>query len=118
MHNAIDKERMKRYWPGIKKAINYIMLTGLIRSKTDGKKRKVIRLLHWQRKLQHCLLRQILQNKIMNMHWQHIAAKQQITGMIILNDWTYVTNTQLAKKYNVEGYYIRINPYLILLLMI
>ncbi len=28
MHNAIDKERMKRYWPGIKKAINFIMLNG------------------------------------------------------------------------------------------
>ncbi|HEY2726756.1 MAG TPA: glycoside hydrolase family 15 protein, partial [Parafilimonas sp.] len=28
-----------------------------------------------------------------------------------IENWTYVTGTELAKKYNVDGYYIRINPY-------
>ncbi len=28
-----------------------------------------------------------------------------------IEKWTYVTGTSLAKEHNVEGYYIRINPY-------
>ena len=28
MHNAIDKERMNRYWPIIKKAIKFLIVNG------------------------------------------------------------------------------------------
>ncbi|MDQ6903488.1 MAG: glycoside hydrolase family 15 protein [Bacteroidota bacterium] len=108
---AIENDRMKRYWPGIKKAISFLIKNGPY-TKQD----------RWEEQegyspftiavsiaglLSGADLAELNNEKELATYCRETADFWNAN----VEKWTYVTGTDLAKKYDVDGYYIRINPY-------
>jgi glucoamylase len=111
VHNAISKERMGRYWPGIKKAIEFILLNGPYTQQDRWEEEKG----YTPFTLATQIAALLAAAKLAEENDEPALATYCLETADYWNDnieyWTYVTNTPLAKQYNIDGYYIRINPY-------
>ena len=110
-NKQLDDERMKRYWPGIKKAISFIVLNG------PGTQQD-----RWEEEagLTAFTLSAEIAALLSAAHLAEINNEPSIAEYCrqtadFWNDqiesWTYVTDTPLSKEVGVEGYYMRVNPY-------
>lgn len=110
-HNTVDKERMARYWPIIKKAISYLIINGPYTQQDRWEEEKGFSPFTIAAEIAGLLGAADLADAN---HEEEIANYCRETADY-WNDnieiWTYVTGTSLAKETGVEGYYIRINPY-------
>ncbi|MEP6684805.1 MAG: glycoside hydrolase family 15 protein, partial [Parafilimonas sp.] len=111
VHDAVDKERMSRYWPIIKLAIRYLIQNGPYTQEDRWEEEKGFTPFTLATEIAGLLAGADLaeQNGEKELAVYCRETADYWNGKI--EDWTYVTNTSLTKKYNVEGYYIRINPY-------
>lgn len=110
-HNKqIDSERLKRYWPGIKKALSFIIINGPYTQQD-----------RWEEEagLTAFTLATQITALLSAAHLAEIDNDEEMANFCRetadywneqIEKWTYVTDTPLAKKVGVEGYYIRINP--------
>jgi glucoamylase len=110
-YKLIDKDRMKRYWPVIKKAISFLIINGPATQQD-----------RWEQQpgLSPYTLATEVAGLLAAAHLAEINNEQEIAGYCRdtadywngnIEQWTYVKETRLAEEYNVEGYYVRINPY-------
>ncbi len=110
-NNAIDKDRMARYWPVIKKAISYLIINGPYTQQDRWEEEKGFSPFTISAAIAGLLAAADLADAN---HQQEIATYCRETANYWnenIETWTYVTGTSLAKETGVDGYYIRINPY-------
>ena len=108
---AIDDERMKRYWPLIKKALAYLVKNGPYTGEDRWEEEKGYSPFTLATEVAALLagadLADLNNEKELATYCRETADawNEQI------ENWTYVTGTSLAKEHDVDGYYIRINPF-------
>ena len=111
IHEVIDKERMERYWPVIKKAIRFLIINGPYTKQDRWEEEKGFTPFTIAAEIAGLLAGADLADQN---NEKELAAYCRDTAdywNAQIESWTYVTDTSLTKKYNVDGYYIRINPY-------
>lgn len=110
-HNAIDEDRMARYWPIIKKAISYLIINGPYTQQDRWEEEKGFSAFTIAAEIAGLLAAADLADA----NQEHEIATYCRETADYWNDnietWTYVSGTSLAKETGVDGYYIRINPY-------
>lgn len=110
-HAVLEKDRLARYWPGVKKALHYLLLNGPYTEEDRWEE---------QKGFTPFTLATVIAGMLAG---AEIAQLNDDTGLAeycrqtadtwneMIEQWTYVTGTTLAKTCGVEGYYIRTNPY-------
>lgn len=107
----LEPDRLKRYWPGIKKAISFLVIHGPFTQQD-----------RWEEEsgLSSFTLAAEITGLLSAAHLAEISDEPEIAGYCLemadfwneqIENWTYVTDTPLCKEVGVEGYYMRINPY-------
>jgi len=108
---AIDDERIKRYWPGLKKAISFLIKNGPYTKQDRWEEEKGYSPFTIAVSIAALLagadLAEINNEKELATFCRETADCWNSD----IERWTYVTGTELAKDYGVDGYYIRVNPY-------
>jgi glucoamylase len=110
-HKLIDSERMKRYWPIIKKAISFLIMNGPATQQD-----------RWEQQpgLSPYTLATEVAGLLAGAQLAEINKDEELAGYCYdtadywnanIERWTYAEGTELAKQYGVAGYYVRINPY-------
>ena len=111
-HNhRLDDYKMKSYWPGIKKAISFIVINGPSTQQD-----------RWEEEsgLTAFTLAAEITGLLSAAHLADLNNEPEIAEYCRdtadfwneqIENWTYVTDTPLSKESRVEGYYMRINPY-------
>lgn len=110
-HKLIDGERMKRYWPIVKKAISFLIMNGPATEED-----------RWEQQsgLSPYTLATEIAGLLAGAHLAEINNEKELAGYCYdtadywnanIEPWTYIEGTDLAKQHNVTGYYVRINPY-------
>lgn len=109
-NNAIDTASVKRYWPGIKKAIAFLIHNGPYTSQD-----------RWEEEpgytpftIAVCIAAMLAGANVADENNEKVLANICREIADSWNDqietWTYVTGTALAKEHHIDGYYIRLNP--------
>ncbi len=110
-HNAIDKGRMNRYWPVVKRAISFLIKNGPYTQEDRWEEEKGFSPFTIATEIAGLLaaadIAEINNEKDLAAYCRETADYWNDN----IETWTYVTNTSLAKKNNIDGYYIRLNPY-------
>jgi len=110
-HKLIDQDRMKRYWPVIKKAIAFLIMNGPSTQQD-----------RWEQQpgLSPYTLATEVAGLLAGAHLAEINNEAEIATYCYetadywnanIERWTYIEGTKLAQEHNVDGYYVRINPY-------
>lgn len=107
----IEPDRVRRYWPGIQKALKYILSYGPY-TRQD----------RWEEEagytpftlatqiaglLAGALLAEAMGNDILAGYCREVADSWNDS----IEAWTYVNDTQICEALQIDGYYIRINPF-------
>lgn len=108
---AIDDKRMKRYWPGAKKAILFLIEHAPYTEQDRWEEEKGYSPFTIAVTIAAMLAGADLAELNHEKELATICREKADEWNDSIEKWTYVTGTSLAKKYDVEGYYIRINPY-------
>ena len=110
-HNKhLDPERQKRYWPGIKKAISFLILHGPHTQQDRWEEEGGLTAFTMATEVTALLAAAHLAdlNDEPDMADYCRATADYWNDQI--EKWTYVTDTPLSKEVGVDGYYMRINP--------
>lgn len=110
-HKLIDGERMKRYWPIIKKAISFLIMYGPATQQD-----------RWEQQagLSPYTLATEVAGLLAGAQLAEINKEPELANYCYdtadywnanIERWTYAEGTALAKEHGVTGYYVRINPY-------
>lgn len=105
----ITPDRLKRYWPGIKKAIAYIIIHGPYTQQDRWEEEPGLTAFTLAAEINALLsgahLAEIDENNDMAKYCRETADywNEQI------ENWTYVTDTPLSREAGVDGYYMRTN---------
>ncbi|MGN6264538.1 MAG: glycoside hydrolase family 15 protein [Ginsengibacter sp.] len=110
-HNKqIEPDRLKRYWPGIKKALSFLCIHGPFTQEDRWEEEPGLTAFTLATEITALLcaahLAEINNDKEMANYCRENA--DYWNGEI--ENWTYVTDTPLSKEVGVDGYYMRINP--------
>ncbi|MGN6603033.1 MAG: glycoside hydrolase family 15 protein [Ginsengibacter sp.] len=109
-NKQLSADRLKRYWPGIKKALSFIVLhgprTGQDRWEEEAGLTAFTLASEVTALLSAAHLADLDNRKEMAQYCRETADywNEQI------EKWTYVVDTPLSKEVGVDGYYMRINP--------
>jgi glucoamylase len=110
-NNAIDKERMERYWPVIKKAISFLVIHGPYTQQDRWEEENGFTPFTVAAVISGLLvaadLAEINNDKDLAAYCRETADSWNDQ----IETWLYVSGTTLAKENGAEGYYIRLNPY-------
>ncbi|HEU5053494.1 MAG TPA: glycoside hydrolase family 15 protein [Hanamia sp.] len=109
-NNQLDTDRLKRYWPGIKKAISFMILHGPATEQD-----------RWEEEggLTAFTLASEVTALLAGAHLAELDGRKEMARYCRetadywneqIEKWTYVTDTPLSKEVGVDGYYMRINP--------
>ena len=103
-------DRLKRYWPGIKKAVSFLVIHGPYTQQDRWEEEAGLTAFTLAAEVTALLsaahLAEIDKDDQMAKYCRETADywNEQI------ENWTYVTDTPLSKEVGVEGYYMRTNP--------
>ena len=107
----IDEERMRSYWPMIKKAINYLIINGPYTQQDRWERNKGYTPFTLAVEIAALLAAADLAEENNEKDIATYCRETADYWNDNIENWSYVTGTSLAKKHDVEGYYIYINPY-------
>jgi glucoamylase len=110
-HNKqIEPDRLKRYWPGIKKALSFLLIHGPFTQEDRWEEEPGLTAFTLATEITALLcaahLAEINNDKEAANYCRETA--DYWNGEI--ENWTYVTDTPLSNEVGVDGYYMRINP--------
>jgi glucoamylase len=108
---AIADERMKRYWPGLKKAISFLIQNGPYTQQDRWEEEKGYSPFTIAVSIAALLAGADLAEKNNENELAGYCREIADCWNNDIEKWTYVTGTSLAKENDIDGYYIRINPY-------
>jgi glucoamylase len=106
----IEYDRLKRYWPGIKKAVAFLILHGPSTQEDRWEEEPGLTAFTLATEITALLsaanLAEIDEDPDLAKYCRETADywNEQI------ENWTYITDTPLSKEVGVEGYYMRTNP--------
>ena len=110
-HAVLEKDRLARYWPGVKKALHYLLLRGPYTSQDRWEEEEGFTPFTIAAVIAGLLagadIAELNHDKALAEYCRQMADSWNE----MIEHWTYVTGTPLAKACGVDGYYIRINPY-------
>ena len=110
-NKLIDEDRMKRYWPHIKNAISFLIINGPATQQDRWEQKSGLSVFTLAAEVAALLSAAHLAEVNNEMQIAKYCRETADHWNSKIEEWTYITDTSLAKKYNVEGYYIRINPF-------
>ncbi|MGI8635618.1 MAG: glycoside hydrolase family 15 protein, partial [Segetibacter sp.] len=110
-HQALDKDRMARYWPLIKKAISYLIINGPYTQQDRWEEEKGFSPFTVAAEIAGLLAAADLAEVNNEEEIANYCRETADYWNDNIETWTYVAGTSLAKETGVDGYYIRINPY-------
>ena len=108
---GLEPDKMKRYWIGIKKAISVLIINGPFSPQDRWEEESGLTAFTLATEITGLLgaanLAEINNEPDIAQYCRETADywNDQI------ENWTYITDTPLSKKADVDGYYMRINPY-------
>ena len=110
-NKSMDADRIKRYWPRIKKAIAFLIYHGPFSQEDRWEEEKGYSTFTIAVSVAGMLaaadIAEINKDQELANYCREVADEWNSN----IDKWTYVTGTSLAKEHGVDGYYIRINPY-------
>lgn len=107
----IDRTAVKRYWPNIQRAIIYILSNGPSTEQDRWEQQPGFNVFTIATEITGLLAGALLAEVV---NEDSVAAYCRDTADCWNNNiekWTYITNTKLANDHDVDGYYIRSNPF-------
>ncbi|HYJ63375.1 MAG TPA: glycoside hydrolase family 15 protein [Parafilimonas sp.] len=107
-----DKERMRRYWPAVKNAISYLIINGPYTQEDRWERNKGYTAFTLAAEIAALLAAAGIAEENNEKDLATYCRETADCWSDNIENWIYATGTSLAKKYNVDGYYIRINPYI------
>ncbi|HEY4205893.1 MAG TPA: glycoside hydrolase family 15 protein [Puia sp.] len=110
-HDVMDADRMARYWPGIKKGIHYLLLNGPYTQEDRWEEEKGFTPFTLAAVIAGLLSGAEIADLNNDPDLADYCRETADTWNDMIEQWIYVTNTPLAEKTGVDGYYIRINPF-------
>jgi len=111
LRNTMGKSRMKRYWPLAKKAIVFLLLNGPYTEQDRWEEENGFSPFTMATEIAALLAGAELAEINGEQYFATYCRETADSWNETIEYRTYVTGTPLAKKYGVEGYYIRINPF-------
>ena len=108
---AMDKDRMDRYWPIIKKAIAYLIKNGPYTQQDRWEEEPGYTPFTLAAEIAGLLAAADLADENKHKELAQYCRETADYWNDNIERWTYVTNTSLAKENGVDGYYIRLNPF-------
>jgi glucoamylase len=107
----VDKERMARYWPIIKRALKYLVINGPYTREDRWEEEQGFTPFTLAAEVAGLLAGADLAEQNNDKKLAAYCRETADYWNDNIESWTYVTGTSLAKEYNVDGYFIRINPH-------
>ncbi len=108
---AIDKTKMNRYWPLVKKAISFLVQNGPYSPEDRWEEEQGFTPFTMATEIAGLLAGAELAELNDDKHLAAYCLQTADYWNSTIEDLTYVTGTQLAKDNDVDGYYIRLNPF-------
>lgn len=107
----MDPDRMKRYWPHIKKAISFLIINGPSTQQDRWEEESGLSSFTLAAEITGLLGAA----SVAETNNEPAIAKYCLETADFWNEqienWTYITDTPFSKESGVDGYYMRINPY-------
>jgi glucoamylase len=110
-HSVLEKDRLARYWPGIKKALHYLLLNGPYTNQDRWEEQKGFTPFTLAAVIAGLLAGAEIAELNSDPRLAEYCRQMADSWNDRIEHWTYVTGTPLARACGVDGYYIRINPY-------
>jgi len=107
----LDKGKLKRYWPGIKKAISVLIINGPSTQQDRWEEESGLSAFTLATEITALLGAASLAEANNEPDVAQYCLETADYWNEQIENWTYVTDTPLSREAGVEGYYIRINPY-------
>ncbi|MEP2240196.1 MAG: glycoside hydrolase family 15 protein [Maribacter sp.] len=111
LRNTMSKSRQKRYWPLAKKAIVFLLVNGPYTDQDRWEEESGFSPFTMATEIAALLAGAELADLNDENDFANYCRETADSWNDTLEHRTYVTNTPLAKKHGVDGYYIRINPF-------
>src|SRR5664279_284535 len=109
--DSMDDGRIKRYWPIIKKAIAFLIQHGPYSQQDRWEEQKGYSIFTIAVSIAGMLAGADIAEKNQEKELAKYCGEMADEWNANIETWTYVTGSSLAKEHDVDGYYIRINPY-------
>ncbi len=108
---SIDRNRMRRYWPLVKKSLAFLVVNGPYSQQDRWEEEKGYSQFTLAAEIAGLLAGADLADLNNEKELATYCRETADAWNELVENRTYVTGTELAGKYGVDGYYIRINPY-------
>lgn len=106
----IGADRLKRYWPGIKKALSFLVLNGPSTQQDRWEEQPGLTAFTLATEITALLSAAHLFEIDEEMEMAQYCRETADYWNDEIENWTYVTDTPLSKEVGVDGYYMRVNP--------
>jgi len=110
-HYNLSEARMKRYWPGIKKAIAFLVLNGPSTAQDRWEEEGGLTAFTLAAEIAGLLCGARLAEINKEPGIAQFCRETADFWNEQIENWTYITDTPFSKEAGVDGYYMRINPY-------
>jgi glucoamylase len=107
----LDAGKLKRYWPGIKKAISVLVMNGPSTQQDRWEEESGLSCFTLATEITALLGAASLAEKNNEPAIARYCLETADYWNSRIENWTYITDTPLSEEIGVEGYYLRINPY-------
>lgn len=106
----IEADRLKRYWPGTKKALSFLVLNGPSTQQDRWEEQPGLTAFTLATEITALLSAAHLAEIEGEMEMAKYCRETADYWNDEIENWTYVTDTPLSKEVGVDGYYMRVNP--------
>jgi len=107
----LSENRLKRYWPGIKKAISFIVLHGPSTQQDRWEEESGLSSFTLAAEITGLLSAAYLADLNKEPGIAKYCRETADFWNEQIENWTYITDTPLSKEAGIDGYYMRINSY-------
>lgn len=107
----IDYARCQRYWPLAKKALKYILSNGPYTEQDRWEEEAGYTPFTLALQITALIAGAILAEAMGDQKLAHYCRQIADSWNRNIENWTYVSDTPISRRLNIDGYYVRINPY-------
>lgn len=109
--NFVDKERSRRYWPVVKKALAYLILNGPYTQQDRWEEQSGFTAFTIATEIAALVAGAALADANGESEIAEYCLETADYWNANIENWLYVDSTVISEEVGVEGYYIRINPF-------
>lgn len=107
----LDKDRWARYFPGVKKAVAFLLARGPYTEQDRWEQQAGLSPFTLSTQIAALLAAAFLLERYGERTMARYLRETADYWAAQIDEWTYVTGTETARRCGVEGYYVRINPW-------